>query len=194
MADFRFPRARTAARGLSVLLLSLLELFVPGCAARAQRPSDLRLDSATVVALVLSAIKQLPPRDSGLRRAPWRVEVADSTSRAWRAAAAGVAAAIGARPRSEKDSVQAIISLEAYTATRRMRRLEFSITTIGRCGQTWDLAYAYNTSYDVVTRRISGRWVTAPPTETGHGDPTICVERPEFDRDRPVRAPSNASR
>jgi hypothetical protein len=174
--------------------VGLLGVFLTAGVARAQRATGLRVDSASVVALVLSAIEQLSPRDAGLRPAPWRVEVVDSTSRTLRAAAAGVAAAIPVRPRSERDSVQAILQLEAYAAARRVRRLRFSVATIARCDQAWESVYAYDTSYEVVARSVSGRWVTSPPTELGHGDPTPgCLERPEFGRDRPARPPSNDS-
>ena len=193
MADHHLLAARTRIRFLCVGLLGLLEVLLLGGVARSQGTTNLRADSASVVTLVLSAIERLPPRDSGLRRVPWRVEVSDSTSHALRAAAPGVAAAIGVRPRSERDTVQAILELEAYAAAGRVRRLRFSVATIGRCGQAWDSVSAYNTSYEVVARRRSGRWVTSPPTELGHGDPTMCLERPEFDLDRPVRPPSNES-
>jgi hypothetical protein len=193
MADVSSLGPRTRIRFLSAGLLGLLEVFLPAEVARAQRTTNLRVDSASVVALVLSAIDHLPPDDAGLRRAPWRVEAFDSTSRTLRAAAAGVATAIGARPPSERDSVRAILQLGAYTATPLARRLHFSVVTIGRCGQTWDRAYAHVTSYEVVARRISGRWVTSPPTALSHGSPTLCLERPEFDRDRPVRPPPNVS-
>lgn len=186
-------RMSPPARFMCVGLPGLLAVFLSVSVASGQPASNGRRDSAGVVALVLSSIERLPPDDSGLRRVPWRVTVVDSTSHVLRAAAAGVTAAIGARPASDRDSVQAILELWWYSAGARVRRLRFSVATIGRCGATWSSAWASVSSYEVVARRTAKRWVTGPPTMIAHGSPTLCMPRPELVPDRPVRRPPDDS-
>jgi hypothetical protein len=65
MADVSSLGPGTRMRFLSAGLLGLLEVFLPAEVARAQRTTNLRVDSANVVALVLSAIDHLPPDDAG---------------------------------------------------------------------------------------------------------------------------------
>lgn len=156
-----------------------------GAPVGAQSPPD----SAVVVALVRHAVAHLPPRDSALRSAPWRVEASDSASRAWRSAAAAVAAAIKARAASRRDSIQAVMTLGEYADSGGVHHLSVEIVTLGRCGATWERAWAYTTWYEVLGREVSGAWEFMPPREVGHGDPTVCLERPDLNPDGAAARP-----
>ena len=147
-------------------------------------------DSGAIVALALHAFAHLPPRDSALRRAPWRVEAQDAKSREWRAAAAGVAAALGARVVSRQDSVQAVMTLWQYADSSGVYRLDFEVATVVRCARTWVRAWAYDTSYEVLGRQLSGAWKMTPPREVMHGDPTVCREWPGLSADGRRRGPA----
>lgn len=129
--------------------------------------------------------------DSSLRRHPWRVEISDSTSAAYISAALSIAAALGARPRTADDQQQLVFELENYVQDDSTQRLQFSIAAIVRCGATWDSVSASMQSYEAFGRRLGRMWVPLQPIEGMHGAPTVCLERPDFDVDRPRRPPSN---
>ncbi|HWR52763.1 MAG TPA: hypothetical protein VN428_16755 [Bryobacteraceae bacterium] len=172
-------------------ILAISVLLASSAQAGAQAPPD----SEVIVALMRNAVANLPPRDAALRRAPWRVEVSDSSSRAWRLVAAGVEAAIARRTVSRQDTVQAVMTLGEYTHSDGVHRLSFDVITMGRCGTSWRRAWAYITWYEVEARRASKDWAFMPLREVAHGDPTICLDRPDLGVDgRPRTRASRSAR
>jgi hypothetical protein len=70
-----------------------------------------------------------------------------------------------------------------------VHRLSVEVVTLGRCGATWERAWAYTTWYEVLGREVSGAWEFMPPREVWHGDPTVCLERPDLNPEGRQRVP-----